>query len=1024
MLARPRPPGFSPWICLRQASEEYSSKRLSRGRKPLRESTRANSGFRSVFFKTVCIRNESCNRKYPARLSTTQRSSLSTTSYQYAQDAVAADDGQLDGSVIEDPGAALPADLEKLTVVALKDLLVRRSLKTSGRKSELIARLREAESVQAHAVDTTNQKTSQQVNIERDSKMQDSLPAMTVKELRERLRELGLPSSGLKSQLIERLATHEREKQLSDIQHMQVDRASIVEKPASISEDYPSSEYINHISLLLPKVEEGRTGDLSKSSSTLKSPTSMDTPLTSSIQSLSNPEMSLASVSLELNDELKSPMGKPERRSGGDSSMRLLQEGLAVSEVHSRVLVTQLAISSLLSAVSSLPTTSMVEINFEEVENSSNRDFAIERMHQELIVAEVYSRLLASKMAILRLSFILRLLPMSTFASIVTVTPIHDPSTWPASESPELQSPDVPPMSQEEIQQRITYHPGGPVSEDGLTNYERLMSVGEMFFSKALYQGIDFNSGTKRSLRLSELPRESILLLRNMFFKHLRYKTRRTKILWSTNYLNAWKMALHEFARRPRTSYIHAPTNVSVQEKEREPQLVALKEVEHEADRSAEASTTIPTMGRDETIAQDNRRVRSRLVPGDSDLTNPVTPSYGTDSPANSPLTAAKNKKPQIKILGGMSAQNAHASLSNIIQSRSGRPLLKNDIRNYPAWRARFVEHLSGTPVTIELTIDNLQKKRFLMRDPSDHSPGPFLTTGDPYCQIFNSMWLRLGLLDHINSIRPSKTDLQYSVTFKSFEAAAAFVNRPNEHWLDDQITGQIYATWPPEGPRQLTPMVTLIFPRATIDVWRRAALEHDVDVSKYGLPYVDWGRSFQSVLMRMKMDLGRDGECLWYKIVSEYAHRMVMAVCFRDFETLEQFVSRKEDHCLSSIWKDRFFVKERGVKYESLPSKLILDIVLSGCLSPRRITLFLRWSKHLTRRSRNWSEIINYIILWEGASLRGLRVYRSLIPGQNSFMENLKNKSLSIHILITSSHHCPNSRHQTKSYPAMRQQQ
>jgi hypothetical protein len=221
--------------------------------------------------------------------------------------------------------------------------------------------------------------------------------------------------------------------------------------------------------------------------------------------------------------------------------------------------------------------------------------------------------------------------------------------------------------------------------------------------------------------------------------------------------------------------------------------------------------------------------------------------------------------------------------------------------------------------------------------------------------------------MDHIKIVRPGNTNLDYTVMFKSFEAAAAFVNRSNEHWLEDQISGQVYATWRPEEPSQSTSIAVLILPKATIEVWRRVALEYNAPLSKYGFPIVDWGRSFESVLQRIEMTLGRDGDCHWYKVDSEYAHRVVIAVCFKNAETLEKFMLLKKEHCLSSPWKDRFFVQGRDAKYETSHSGLTLGFVQSGCLNPLKRTQFLRSSSCPMRRSKNWFEIIHFITLGVG---------------------------------------------------------
>ena len=78
------------------------------------------------------------------------------------------------------------ADSEALTVLELRERLRERGLATSGRKGELIARLRGASDGQV--VDVAS-----------------SVGHLTVQQLRERLREHGLPPGGRKAELQQRL---------------------------------------------------------------------------------------------------------------------------------------------------------------------------------------------------------------------------------------------------------------------------------------------------------------------------------------------------------------------------------------------------------------------------------------------------------------------------------------------------------------------------------------------------------------------------------------------------------------------------------------------------------------------------------------------------------------------------------------------------------------------------------------------------------------------------------------------------
>jgi hypothetical protein len=893
-MIRPRPPGFSPWVCLRRASEECFSPLANPSRNPSRGSIRANSQFRSVFSKYVYTGKQSYNPRSQVRLSTMRRSKFSTLSRRYAQSETATEEDQIDLSAVESPGEILPANIEKLTVNELKELLAHRSLKTSGKKSELIARLYEFVSPTGHTINTTTQQTSRQVTPEPDSKFKvipDRLHFMNVKELKARLVELGLPTTGLKSQLIERLAKHEQNHPLPDIEIVEVDCGSIQDEG-----DVVSSESTNQLPRSTVGAEAVSEADVSKDSSTLPSIIPSNR-LPTAIASYPNvlldyarPEEFTPNESI---NELKPPVQEVETRLSHDFSINLLLEDLYVAEVHSRVLAMKLTISRLRSTVALLPAApTRMPVVYSEIEQASvlpSTDSNVPNVPSlpPVTLKAIQNRLYISKMQIKSL----------TSEAKTVGRNVKGPPEFLYNTSSET------PASEEE-------------SND--LSHQRSMSLGKMYFSKAFDLGINSNPSTTSNMRLVEFPSESIISLRKYFLRNVNEITRHGKKPLEADFAQAWEMALEEFASGPGTPYIYVPVPVNA-DKDRTSKPVMWKGVENEADHSTKAQPSVTTTKPVESHTREAESIQ--LSSATADINLPLSTKSDSLSQDNNLLfddNIDATGTADVHILGGVSTRNIPGVGNVFVQSRSGRPLWDHESLRYPAWRARFLEYLSGTPVTIDLTIDDHQRRRFLMRPPSEHILGAFLTNGDPHCQIFNSMWLRLGLMDHIQAIRPGNTNLDYSVTFKSFEAAAAFVNRSNEHWLEDQISGQVYATWRPEGPPRSIPIATLILPRASIEVWRRVALEHNVRFSKYGLPVVDWGRSFQSVLQRMRMTLGRDGECRWYKVASEYAHRIVIAVCFKDAESLEKFMLLKKEHCLTSPWKDRFFVKGRGVKYET----------------------------------------------------------------------------------------------------------
>ena len=134
-------------------------------------------------------------------------------------------------------------NLEKLTVKELRDLLSSRSLKTSGLKSELIARLRssDVDVVSPRDTDTPDRSTSPIA----DHQLDDSSPfeKMTVKELKFRLSRLELPTTGLKNELVERLASVQRgEVQTKGPNVMIIDQITQIPSAGTTSDAVPSSE--------------------------------------------------------------------------------------------------------------------------------------------------------------------------------------------------------------------------------------------------------------------------------------------------------------------------------------------------------------------------------------------------------------------------------------------------------------------------------------------------------------------------------------------------------------------------------------------------------------------------------------------------------------------------------------------------------------------------------------------------------------------------------------------------------------
>jgi len=222
---------------------------------------------------------------------------------------------------------------------------------------------------------------------------------------------------------------------------------------------------------------------------------------------------------------------------------------------------------------------------------------------------------------------------------------------------------------------------------------------------------------------------------------------------------------------------------------------------------------------------------------------------------------------------------------------------------------AEICSTLSESSATLPIQLSDTLRHRYPRKSDSDAAPGEF----------FNPMWQRLDLLDHVQAISPGVDDAEYLVTFRTFNAAAAFVNQVDAHWLDDKMTGQVYATWIPLETKPNNVVATVSFPRATIEPWRNSALIHGAGMSNWKFPLVDWGRSFMSVLQRMKLVAGgKKGDCRYWTVTGEYGHVVIMEAAFSDPATMKRFVASKSQHYLSNPWKDRFFVKQKD-RYTSI---------------------------------------------------------------------------------------------------------
>jgi hypothetical protein len=235
--------------------------------------------------------------------------------------------------------------------------------------------------------------------------------------------------------------------------------------------------------------------------------------------------------------------------------------------------------------------------------------------------------------------------------------------------------------------------------------------------------------------------------------------------------------------------------------------------------------------------------------------------------------------------------------------------------------RKKFIE-LASKPVDIGVTITPRHWQAFIDSVKSQSIDSGKVDPNERLNEILKPMWERMQLTEHIKGVRQGGDKHDLIVTFDSFPAAASFVNRCNEHWLLDEFSGQVYASWLSDNNDKRSVTAILIFPKATLEVWRRIASEDGVPTSKWGFPLIHWGNSLTTVFERMHLSFGRDGQVRRYRFLAEYPHRMILDVSFSDVGTLNNFLARKGEHYVTNPWKDRFFAKRlTWVGYAPQPS-------------------------------------------------------------------------------------------------------
>jgi hypothetical protein len=395
-------------------------------------------------------------------------------------------------------------------------------------------------------------------------------------------------------------------------------------------------------------------------------------------------------------------------------------------------------------------------------------------------------------------------------------------------------------------------------SDENSTEFlqQRALSLGKLYFAKAFERGVSSGPQSTNGMRLYEFTKVQTPVLQDKYFlRNVSEMASKGKMLWEADYERAWKMALEKFAKGPGRYFLQAT-----------------EEDTQDSRQVLGYSNRDETRGDELANEKDFQRERPPM------RRETVSGSHGDD--------------------GDVASDRGDSRYGNRYEDALDD-----------------AERLAAKPVEIRLTVSESLLRQFhnQLNQPrnSAHVVGDFATDGDWTSQIFNPMWSRLGLRSHIKSIRNTNKN-EFNVIFKSFDAAAAFVNRPDEHWLMDKISGQVYATWDWDRTNKTNLTAILTLPSATLEPWRRLALEHRAPLTRYGYPDVDWARSIRSVLFRLKISVGKDSECRRYKLLYESPHRVVLELSFNYFDSLSNFLQRKTEHYLTNPWKDRFFAKQQ----------------------------------------------------------------------------------------------------------------
>ena len=883
MSIRNRAPGLSPLVCIRGGHSRlrfYQTPNTTSqigGRSIYKESLDVPRENRKDFSSVLSKHNVQSSYLKNIRfqcVSEFQRSRFSTSTRQHAGSASVLEEEHFDvspNSIAKND--SLP-DLEKLTVRELRDLLSSRSLKTSGLKSELIARLRSSnvDILSTRNTDTPDSSTPPVA----DHQLDDSMPLqkMTVKELKSRLFELGLPTTGLKNELVERLVSVQLEEPQTE-----VPIATIIDQIAEtpVAETTPDA---------LPPTETGVVVDVSETHpghdsivpQNIKSVPSVSKSTSSLFEAVKATEFPTETAMPDIPMEPAQPEITPSQSSLDQtadtehvessklSPINHLAQMILISALNERLSATELSTLRLIPDLIARSTKRAFAENLQPSHRqilSTPKTHLVQKPHR-LSSNALYWRLQKSAKRLARLE-----------------SQLND-----LTQSPNGETLVLPPE---------TSKPLSLSAEQRTALKQRTIPLAEIYFSRAFEKGIAEGPETTEKMRFIEFSSSAMTNFREIFLEivlKLVNNRKSEENLVEQHFIAAWKLALHRFSIGEGKYYLQPPDA-----ERKRMQLDRLFGRDHPL---MDPNPCLP----DQKVRDMDAKVSEksgvgnavRMTPGDSQPR--AISSYETNAAEREPIRTPSINRQLLTV----ARQTLHKMRERLGPDAGDRNVTK--------WNRSMVESLAANPITIRLTITEQHRRKFLLKPESEHTVGNFITNGDPFCQIFNSMWIKLGLINYIDSIQPTDNKLEFNVTFKSFEAASAFVNQVDKHFLDDPMIGQIYATWESEEQNEHNTTAIIMFPRRTLEVWRKEALHHNAQMSPHGYPLVEWTKSLWTILTRMRLSIGRHGDCRRYRILDENHHRVVMEMSFKNGDMLNHFLERKKEHYLTNAWKDRFFAK------------------------------------------------------------------------------------------------------------------